>query len=168
MTVAGCGSTAAPPQAIETTPFPLQVKFANVDLSMEVRTAAAFMSPGDNTHVTLDLWNVQLEPGEAFRAVGHITRSEPEELGIAIELYGEAALGPGNYVFGSEYPNCCVPSITYGGVEYQLAPHPSYLGQVSLESVDMTEGGTVRGSIDVECYYGEIVRGSFTAIMRWR
>ncbi len=146
----------------------MQVKFANVDESMQVRTAVAFMSPGDNTHVTLDLWNVELSPDEAYRVVGHIARAEPEDLNIAIELYGEAVLAPGSYVFGSEYPNCCVPSITYGGVEYQLAPHPSYVGQVQVESVDLTDGGQLRGSIDLECYYGEIVRGSFTAVVHWR
>lgn len=166
--LAGCGAQPARPATPLIAPFELQVKFANVDTNMQVVTAVATLSPGDATHITLDFWDAQLEPEEAYRAVGHLSRAELENLGIAIELYGQAALRPGSYFFGSEYPDCCVPSITSGGVEYQLLPNPQQLGQIQLESVDLSEGGQVRGSIDLECYYGEIIRGPFTAIVHLR
>ncbi len=165
---AGCGSQPPAPGAPAIAPFELQVKFANVDEAMQVLTAVATLSPGDATHITLDFWDIQLEPGEAYRPVGHVSRSESENLNIAIELYGQTELRPGGYLFGSDYPDCCVPSITYGGVEYQLAPHPQQLGQVQLESVELTEGGKLSGYVDLACYYGEIIRGSFTAVVHLR
>ena len=165
----GCGAGPAAPSVPEApTAFELQVKFANVDTGMQVSTALAVLNPGDTTHITLDFWDVELEPAEAYRAVGHVNREGPKSLGIAIELYGSAELTPGSYVFGSEYPDCCVPSIVSDGVEYQLLPNPQRPGQVQLESVDLTEEGQVRGYIDLECYYGEIIRGSFTATVHLR
>ncbi len=165
----GCGNQPAAPLApAATAPFELQVKFANVDTGMHVYTAVATLSPGDATHITLDFWDIELEPADAYRAVGHVSREGLEGLGIAIELYGSAELVPGSYIFGSEYPDCCVPSIVSGDVEYQLLPDPHHPGQVQLESVDLTEGGQIHGNIDLECYYGEIIRGSFTATVHLR
>ncbi len=164
----GCGSQPAAPDGPAIAPFELQVKFANVEVNMRVVTAVATLSPGDATHITLDFWDTQLEPAEAYRPVGHVSRAGQDSLGIAVELYAKAPLTAGSYVFGSEYPECCVPSIIYGGVEYQLSPHPQYVGQVQLDSVDLTEGGQVRGYLDLQCYYGEIVRGSFTALVHLR
>ncbi len=135
---------------------------------MRVLTAVATLSPGDATHVTLDFWDIEMDPADAYRPVGHVSKSGQEGLGIAVELYSGAPLTAGSYVFGSEYPECCVPSITYGGVEYQLAPHPQYVGRVQLDAVDLTEGGLVRGYLDLQCYYGEIVRGPFTALVHLR